>query len=357
MSLLDKIKKHRVDLQERQQEENERKDPTSFKSGSVIIADKLPEGMEIWRPGIGEHYFDVLPWVASDKHPYEAEEAYCWCIVLMVYRDVGVMRDQFVAPYLMYDEPDPIAEYIASHNLSKAEFKKRVAKKRCFYQVWVHDTPEEEKKGVQLWEVAHWFMYDQLKELSVIPKDGGHVTYMDWTKKDGKQIYQKIKSEGTFEGEDGTKVDSIQYLAPKFLDRKADIPDSILNQIIQLETVIHCKPTYDEIHKAFYGKEKTGDAPDAPAARSDLPKSDDDDIPSSMETHKECPSDHSFGIDIDAFPADCNNCSAWDDCSDEKDRLAEGKSEPDPPKEEPKEEPEKTTGGRLKLRGRLGKRD
>jgi len=361
MSLLSKIKKARTDLQSRQQEEYERKDPTSFQAGSVFIPNKLPEGIEIWRPGISEHEFDIIPWIASSEHPYEPEDKYCWCLVLQIYREVGIMRDQFVSPYTMYREADPIAEYMAAQNLSKAEFNKRRAKKRCFYLVWVHDSPEEEQKGIQIWEVAHWFIYDQLKELSIIPKEGGHVSYMDYTKEKGRRIWLKIKSEGSFETDDGTKVDSIQYSAPKFLERKANIPDSILEQSFQLETCINLRPTYEEIYKSFYGKELTEETKGLPASRTkveDPSLKKDDDLPSSVETYKECPSGHVMGKDLDAFPADCNNCLAFDDCSDEKDRLEANAKESTTTEQESDTETKKETKprGRSKLRGRLGKR-
>jgi hypothetical protein len=364
MSLLSKIKSARIDLQARQQEEYERKDPSPFQSGSVIVPEKLPKGVEIWRPGIGEHEFDIIPWIATDEHPYEDADKYCWCLVLQIYREVGIMRDHFVAPYTMYKQPDPIAEYITKTDLEKAEFNRRRAKKRCFYLVWVHDTPEEEQKGIQVWEVAHWFIYDQLKELSIIPKEGGHISYMKHTKEEGRRIWLKIWSDGQFEGADGQKVDNIRYTAPKFIERKADIPDSILEQSFPLETCIHLRPTYGEIYRSFYGADYVEKKEAAPATRTTLSETtqpgEPDDIPKSVEGYTDCPSGHVFGKDIDAFPADCNNCPAWDDCSDEKDRLAESPEVEKEPEKEPKEEPKeekKTTTGRSKLRGRLGKRN
>ncbi|RLA02454.1 MAG: hypothetical protein DRQ42_00620 [Gammaproteobacteria bacterium] len=340
-SYLDMIKKQREDLSERQQEDFERKEESTFRAGTVINADALPEDMELWRPKLGDHCFDVIPWISGPDHPYEEKGKYCWVLSLWVYQNVGSLRDQFISPASHWRDPDPIAEYMNSKHLPKEEYGKIRSKQRAFYLVWVHDTPEEEKKGVQLWEVAHFFIVSQLKEASQIPMGGGLIPYMDHKK--GKSVFISIKSEGSFTDGDGNKRDSIQFSAPKFVERKAVIPDNILSKSVPVDGLINMHPSYELMYKAFWGKEYDGEAVHAEAPPTSLTNKVD--APTTMTQGMSemdrvadepaveegvCPAGHDFGADLDKFEKDCNGCVSWNTCSDALDKLKEAEGEAPP---------------------------
>jgi len=374
-SYLDKIKKAREDMQGRQQEEHSRKEETGFHSGSVVIADSLPEKMEIWKPETGEHVFDIIPWLAGKKHPYEQEDKLCWVLCLWIYQNVGAMRDQFVSPSIMWRKPDPVAEYMASRRLPEDEYKKRKAKHRAFYLVWVHDTPEEEKKGVQLWEIAHWFIVNQLKEASEIPMEGGVIPYMD--PEEGSQIFIKSYADGSFTDGEGKKRDSIKYTNPKFVERKSPIPDSILEQGCSIDNLIDTDPSYEVIYKSFYGADHDGErkvltpAGAKPGAPDKKEKTGDDTAgekkkekmsavtnkPAVQVGEKECPHGFTFGADHDKFPTEgCDGCIKWDPCSDELDVLKAAEGEAPPVVQEEAAQLEKKEPAPTTTRRRIRKR-
>jgi hypothetical protein len=122
------------------------------------------------------------------------------------------------------------------------------------------------------------------------------------------------------------------------------------------------RPSYEEIYKAFYGKDYSPERDVAPSPGTSLsqkPTMTTAPEPVQDDTNAgECPSGHIFGADIDKYPDDCDICSQWDNCSDEADRLKnipEEEKEVIPEEEpKPKEEVPKKTG--IRKRGRLGKR-
>jgi len=257
-----KMAKKKQELESSHQSAIENKDKKQFSRGSVIIKEKLPEGVGIWNPKPDDHLIDVLAWFATKDYPSDSikEDDPVPFLDLWVYKGVGSNADDFVSPSLTYKKKDPIAEFLRT-NRDKATWKSNSAKRRLFYLVWVHDTAEEEAKGVQVWEVANWFFGAKIEELAKKPRGGGAVLYSDYSKELGKSVFFRIKKSGSFQNEDGKAQDSLEYTGHQFVDRDADIPDRILEQIFPLESVITLHPSYEEIYEAFYGEPYVEGAP------------------------------------------------------------------------------------------------
>ena len=247
--------KKRKKLETSHQTAVEEKDKKQSSFGSVILKDKLPEGVGLWQPAVGkEHIIDILAWFATDNYPSDSIQADdpVHMLDLWVYRGVGANNDCFVSPSIHFKQKDPIQEFLRT-NKSKEDWKNNSAKRRSFYLVWVHDNDEEEAKGVQVWEVSQFFFGSKIEELAKKPRGGGVILYSDYSAEIGKSIYFRIKESGTYEDAQGNKQKSIEYVGHQFVDRDADIPDEIIEQIFPLETVINLHPTYDEMYEAFYG--------------------------------------------------------------------------------------------------------
>jgi hypothetical protein len=320
----------REDLAQRMQESQERKDEGAFSFGTIFDKSKFPEGLEEWRPKKGEHIIDIIPFIAGSQHPHVQEGSFCYNIDVWVYERVGVNNDAFVVPSRNFKKPDPIAEYISSHNLDKVQYNRVRPKRKCIYLVWVHDTPEEERKGAQIWYVPHFFFEDKIDELSKIPRGGGVVNFACIDDKDGKQIAFNIKADGSFTDDTGKQRDSINYVGHQFLQRQGPIPDWVLDQVdhLKLDELIKMHPTYEEIYESFYAKKisNQNDQPSIPSgsspqpAEASVPPAAAGSVPPVSEATKTCPAGGTFGQDLNRL-AECRQCNHWDDCSDENQRA------------------------------------
>jgi len=343
-SFRDQYRKQKEDLQKRQQEAIQNKDTGIF--GSFFDKTKVPTGRPYWKCGEGKHTIDVIPFVCGKNMPkmQNSEEGDIgWVVDLWIHRNVGVMNHPFPCPARNWGERCPICEELSLNRdkYTEEEYKEAKPKRRAIYLVWSHDTPAEEAKGIQIWDVAHWFMEDKLSEMATnTPKGGGVIAYYDVD--NGKNVIFTRRGNG---------ATNTQYLAHAFFDREVpEIPDWILDQVFPLdETIIH--PTYKKLHSAFW-QGKDGGIPEDSEEGDSTPTSyqkeeaaTEEEAPFKETTEEtetlaegECPGGGTFGVDIEQLPQ-CGACPNWDECEKEADRLeSEGAAEPEP---EPAPEPPK----------------
>jgi len=319
MSFREKAEKFKGELEKRHKESGERKDEGTM--GSHIfnlekLKEYMPNGVNIWRPKEGLHEIDIIPFFAGSQHPRDREGVPSYCVDVWVYRMVGALKLQFVSPSKTYKQTDPILEYIHRENLSKDEYKEKSAKRRVIYEIWCHDNQEEEEKGIQVWDVAHWLMERHLEKISLKPSDGGYIKFSHYNT--GKRVVFSIESEGKWVDLSGTERDSVSYLGHRFIDRPGDgkIPDEILDTNFPLDEVIYMKPTYAEIYEAHYGKKYIEDGSTAPHAKRVTRMVPEPDTPLVDETPEgSCPDGGVFGASNDKREA-CAACEMWDACSD-----------------------------------------
>lgn len=341
MSFRKKAEKFKDDLEKRHKESGERKDEGM--SSDIFLHDKLkeymPNGVNIWRPELGAHEIDIIPYLAGSQHPRDPEGRPSYCVDVWVYQRVGALGLQFVSPARMYKQTDPILEHIRREDLTKDQFKKVAAKRRVIYLIWCHDTPEEEEKGIQIWDVAHFYMEKNIERIAAKAEVGGYVKFSHHDT--GKRIAFDIVSEGKWVDENNIERDSISYLGHCFINRPGDgkIPDKILDTNFPLDEVINMKPSYNDIYTAFHGKPPVEGETSAPEEKSRLvrkgpPVTVDtstppdpanevqgptDDIPDDQTQAEEaigaCPHGGTWGIDNEKKD-ECNACELWDPCSD-----------------------------------------
>uniref|UniRef100_A0A6M3KMS1 Bacteriophage T4 Gp32 single-stranded DNA-binding domain-containing protein n=1 Tax=viral metagenome TaxID=1070528 RepID=A0A6M3KMS1_9ZZZZ len=303
----DKMKKAKVDLKT-QHEKAATEERGSI--GSIFLKEKIPSTMGFWRPGIGEHQIDIIPFFAGKQHPSVPEGTLHFMVRLFVYNtNMGV----FVAPWDNWQNPDPIREYITKKGwMPEDEFKRVAAKDRCAFFVWVHDTIEEEKKGIQIWEESFYNSYKEIKEQAELPLGGGHILFSD--PDIGKRIYWKVAKSGSYTDSRGQKREGREYIGFKLIDRPGSIPESILDQTFPLDEAIRMHVTYEELSVAFYGKhikatpeEKVPEQSEPPVLQSD-----------NATTEAACPTGHHFGADYEKYP-ECVSCDISHRCSDTED--------------------------------------
>lgn len=345
MGFRDKAKEHKEDLLQRMEESAASKDEKTNQFGSIILKENLPTSYtyngkvyekkwSMWNPKAGEHCFDIIPFFAGSQHPKTPQGKKDYRVDLWVYKDVGPLREQFVSPQSNFKIVDPIAEFMLNNKLSKAEWNKKRAKRRVIYLVWVHDSKEEEDKGVQIYDEAHFFMEQKLIDAATMPFGGGFINFAH--EDVGKRIYFKREEKGTYEDAAGKSQKAFEYSSHKFIERPAAIPDFILEQSIPLDEYIHMHPTYEEIKAAAFPESYQGKQESISVQSTSTPVQTTHSLPveSSKKIEYVCPQNGTFGVSIGTIP-ECSTCPIFDPCDDQKVLLTNSK----PPIMETKQEP------------------
>ena len=214
---------------------------------TIFIRDKIPEGIEFYKCKEGEHLADIIPFEAGpdmpldeSNNPVTEEGDLDYVLDLWVHQNLGKLQNPYVCPYENFGKPCPACEFIKGNRLEKDDWSKLRAKHRVIYQIWDHQTREGEKKGIQIFEAAYFFMEEKIDEIAKLPKGGGYISFSD--PDSGKTLAWKRKGSGK---------DNTQYLGHKFIDRDAPIPDKILNKTFALDSIIKMHPSYEDIEKDF----------------------------------------------------------------------------------------------------------
>lgn len=256
-SFRDRAKETVYDAQKDYDESYKSKDDRGFVTGSVFDQDLIKElGVEIWRPDIGEHVIDVIPFYAGKQHPQKEEGELFYKVDFYSHQRIGAMNDFFVCQALTWKVPDPMCTYMKANYIEdKKEYRAVKPSRRCAYLVWVHDNDDQRAKGIQIFEVAHWFFEKNVAGVARKPRGGG---YVDWTNHDhGRHVYFTIAVSGSYEDTSGTKRDSLAYDAFQLIQRETpQIPDHILAQSFALDEVIKMRPSITEQNLAFFGTEE-----------------------------------------------------------------------------------------------------
>jgi len=329
-----KARKMKEDLRKRHEEAIESKDDTgSADYKTIFLKEKIPEGVEFWKPEYGEHLIDVIPFFSGENNPKAEEGRMCYVIDLWVH----MSGDNFVCQRMNFKLNDPPCDYIKKNRLPTEEWKKVAPKRRTIYLVWVHDTPEEEDKGLQIWEVAHWFFEKNVDAIAKNPKGGAPVIFSD--PDTGKSIAFEIVKSGTYKDASGTDRDSQDWVGYRFIDRDEKIPDEILEKSFPLDDVIDMHPDLDKWKTSFDGggsdEEEEEEEKEEKKPASEEPK---DKKPEEPTGEDECPFGGEFGVDCDKYE-NCDNCDNYDDCSDENEKLEKEKEKKKEKKPELKKKP------------------
>lgn len=343
----DKYKKQKQDLMRRH--EDSVADKTSGQFGSICDLSKIPKGVGFWKCPPGQHVIDIIPFLAGGNMPKISgggikKGEFIWLVDLWVHGYVGALEYPYICPTKTNGQPCPICEHLSENkgSYSEEEYNNLKAKRRTLYLIWSHDSAEDERKGLQIWEVAHYFMENNLKVIAERPRGGGTIPYFD--PDNGKQIAFTRQGSGA----------TSKYLGHRFDDREGPIPDEILDQSFELDSILKYA-SYEEIYAAFYGKSADEEERDAaptgvgfepepePEPEEEAPIADDE-PPFAAEDElapDECPVGGQFGYDIDQLEA-CGNCERWDDCYAANQELI-GEPEPEPVVEPEPEPPPKPT--------------
>lgn len=324
----------RAKMNDRHEEAYRRKDDSGkFRS---IFENKIPLEKR-FKCGEGDHSLDFVPYLAGKHDPHVKEGNRQYCLDLWIHRKVGVSEDDFVCLKRNGWGECPICDYQA-HLKKEGETDEAIIKslnptRRCIYNVWCHDTPKEEAKGVQIWDVSQYAFDSLLSEQAKKKKGGGYIYFSNSDAEEGKTV--SFRRTGM--GPTNTK-----YVAFSFEDRESALPDEIIDQSQCLDDLIHI-PSYDEVYEAFFGQTRDGkkdeEAPSTERRRPDAREPE----PEPEDVGDPCPSGFHFGEDFGQYD-ECDDCDLRKDCRAEKRGLnpapaLEPVREPEPVREAPAPSP------------------
>lgn len=337
------------DVAEEQKENYERREDSGlYKS---IINDSVPRTKIIKKFLPGEHQVNIVAFQVGKNHPTKEEGKIAYSLEVHSHQGIGPTKDNWVCLARTYKKPCAICDYQQQLREEEADEDKINAlypKRRMLYNLEVLDSPKEQAKGVQLFEIAHFSFTKPLEEQAKLPAGGGLVHYAATSA--GKIVTFNV-SEGTFKdkktGKTGKKSD---YTSFHFLDRDP-LADEIFEQAFILDDVIHI-PTYEEVYEALH-QEKMDSSDHEDTHKEER---QEDDVPDYHEETKdeevvptECIFDGVvFGESFDEFE-DCNACEIRVYCEAKKEEIETAKKPiaktPAPKAKEPvKPEPRKRPG-------------
>ena len=269
-----------------------------------------------WSCKEGEHALDILPYEVGEGNPRSKKGEIDYVLILWIHENIGVNSARLVCPARNYKNPCPICEErkkLEDGGADEDTIKVLLPKRRCFYNVTCYDSQAEEEKGVQVWEVSHYFMEAHLVELSRKSRGGGNIPFSAPEKGSGKTILFRKEGKG---------AGNVKYIGHRFEERDYDIPDDVLMSAYCLEDIMHI-PTYEELEATFYGRalthpevtEPQGGSTRAPRYAEEVPsqppKEDTKQVPFSEVDR--CPYGGIFGEDTDRLEP-CARCKVYDAC-------------------------------------------
>lgn len=253
--------KMKQDLLKRNEEAARRqKEGTGGKRASYFIKEKVAN-IPFYNPGTDEHIIDVVPYKAGRQDPRVSEGEFAYVLDFWAHFNIGPNNDAIPCNKENWKKPCAVCQHIRNTRLERKDWDRIKAKRRTIYLVWPHDEKKElEKKGLHIWDVAHWYFEDKLTELAQLPRGGGYILWQ-LASKDGKQVRFKIKSGKYTDKTTGESGERKEFVGHSFLDRDEDLPEKIAGHTIKLDELLNLKPTVKEVEELLYGAEEEKDAP------------------------------------------------------------------------------------------------
>jgi hypothetical protein len=344
----------REQLAKRLKENQERSE--SF-GGGLLFKDEDAK-KAIWKCKEGKHIIDILPYEAGRFDPNAKKGDMQYVFEYYFHANLGLDgKQQAMCLNKTYNKPCPICEDIIrmqkdgeDEAIIKALMPKRNPK--SIYNILCWDKGED-KKGVQLFIVSHWFMGKHLLELASVPIREGMENELDpiipfMDPDEGKSVYFRREGEG---------ANDTRFYGHQLLDRPKGfkIKNDVLDQCFCIDEIIKI-PTYEEVEEIY--NTVAGEKREEPTSRKRKPVDDDeptprrrapvdDDEPAPRRgkpvddvPDEQCEFGHVFGKDANKFPDDCEDCDQWKECVKATRKAKANDEEPPSRKRPPVEEEE-----------------
>jgi len=207
---------------------------------------KLPQGVGFFtaEPG-GRCKIEILPYTVSDpKHPDRIEIGEIWYKrPYRQHRNVGVNKDTEICPRTL-GKPCPICEHresmLAGKNTDKEVIKSLKAQDRVLYNV--RPLSGSNKGKIQVWEFSY---HNFQKQLDAEVNDPDNEEFAGFADLEGGYALRIRFAEETFERNKFAKTERIDF------DPKPDLNESILNEVVDLDSTLVVKQ-YKDLQNKFF---------------------------------------------------------------------------------------------------------
>lgn len=220
----------------------------------------LDTGRPVYRKiPAGIFVFDIIPFIAQKDFGNIKTGTVQYVLDVWAHMNIGPTRDSVICPASTLGLPCPICEErsrLESNGADQDAIKALKAKRRVVYNIWVHDNAHiEENKGVQILEGAHFSFEKNIQSIARHPVTGEYIFFADI------DLGKSIAFTRTGTGATDTRYDGFQ-----FVDRRAPIPDAIVEQAVALESFVEVL-SYEELSSKFHaGRERLQEPGDVQAA-------------------------------------------------------------------------------------------
>ena len=234
-----------------------------FESTSIFKPDL---DVTFWNPKEGQHFFDIIPYIAGSNDPDAEKGMETYCFQPYMHRNVGPNDKNVICLAKTYNKPCAICEHVKELIRDGADEDlineiKVQTNPRVIYNIHVLDSKEDQKKGVQVFHTSHYIMEGVLLELANTPttpdaKDIEPFTPYASPDEDGKTISFKRK---------GTGINT-RFIAHSLQDRDYSISAKLIKEAHTLDQLVYI-PTYEEQKAWLAGEEAEEDIDDEKMSR------------------------------------------------------------------------------------------
>lgn len=328
----DRFKKN---LQQKTEQSYKTRDDNASTIKDYFDKDKLSAtGRKLFRMPKGDKtiVMDVIPYFAGTHDPKNAANDPVYCLDINVHTNIGPGNERIIC-LAQYNKACPICEELDRRRAAEEDYESRIKplrpSRRTVYNIVIRDNKgEEEKKGVQIMEIAHFFLEKKFAGISKNPVTGGVTVFSD--PDEGKSL--------CFSKRNPTK-DTVEYSAHQFLDRQYPVSDAELNEAVVLDEVVKIL-TYKEIEEILFavgddagqeeGGQQQGGQQEPPPMNTTRMRRTEEAAPeaqtqaATQPTQQEAVSSESalscpvpggtIGSSIDEFN-ECMQCELYDDCA------------------------------------------
>ena len=270
------------------------------KSQSIIRA---PQGVEFFSiKEEGKFNIIIIPYeIKTKNHPLVAKKGndieigdLDYVFDIWVHRSVGTEQLDTVCLRLNYGKPCPVCE--------SKEYGK--PSRRVYYNIIDADHP---KKGIQIFHYSHFlFEKELIEEAKAEGKKGFIRDFADYN--DGDVIQFRTSKENV-KGNSFYQCKSFKFLDRKDFIEKGQLEDTWIKNAVSFDEIVKVY-SYDELQEMIY--------PEIEEQEEEIKKEEPEE-----ENRKvtECPYNHTFGEDNDAYRKDCDECKVWAKCEREYRRI------------------------------------
>lgn len=284
---------------------------------------RIPEGMSVFVPKPGKYLLDILEYEVGKGNPWADEGQMHYERTFFVHHRVGPDESSYVCPAKTSGKPCPVCEgrqkEARKPNGDDELVKSLKPKERQLFLVYNH---AEKDKGLQLMDVSTFNFGARLdKEINDSEDEEGFVDFASWESDEGMTLRCTFYEE-SFAGNNFSKCDTI-----RFLKRKEDIPQEVLEQVVCLDDLLII-PDYDKL-KATFLQVEADDDEDEDEEEEDRPK------PKRGRTRKAEEPEDDDDLDLDD-----DDEEPWDSEDEEEEPEEKPKPKRGRAKKEPEPEPD-----------------